>query len=376
MKPAVPQVCRVARSVPGCACRESEGRASELPQRERVPVNFADIAVVVQGPVVGTARDPDSQHTRRCIEAVRARLPGAEVILSTWKGSEVGDLAADVIIGSDDPNVATPGLSPRRNINRQIVSTRNGLLRATRPYAPKLRSDIVLEGRDWFSHFRRYEHRRDGWKVKRERVLASTVFSRNPKLRLKPQLVFHPSDFIYFGLTQDVLNLFDIPLFDGSAGTGYTPEQYIWLSCVRKHAPVQLDGVFDRRPTAIALSELTIANNLVLLAPREWRYTWMKRPNGRPYLGNVYTPLEWQWLYRRYCAPSHRPRRDIDHLMFRTLGGASSPGAARLFAERDKSARSGRHVSAPGWRRQTYQGPFSFQSWIGRDAACTSAAAR
>ena len=95
-----------------------------------------DISVVVQGPI-----HTQDNLTKRVLESVRTHLPDAELILSTWKGSQIDGLDCDVLLLNDDP-----GAINGYNVNRQIVSTRNGLQKATRTYAVKLRTDMQLTG--------------------------------------------------------------------------------------------------------------------------------------------------------------------------------------------------------------------------------------
>ena len=45
-------------------------------------INSKDISVVVQGAI-------DKENTPKCLESIRKYLPDAEIILSTWEGSEV-----------------------------------------------------------------------------------------------------------------------------------------------------------------------------------------------------------------------------------------------------------------------------------------------
>lgn len=54
-----------------------------------------EISIVIQGKV-------DIEKTLKCIESVREYLPGAEIILSTWKGENVKGLDYDQVIFSDD----------------------------------------------------------------------------------------------------------------------------------------------------------------------------------------------------------------------------------------------------------------------------------
>ena len=45
-------------------------------------IDTNDISVVVQGAI-------DQINTPKCLRSIRKRLPGAEIILSTWEGSPI-----------------------------------------------------------------------------------------------------------------------------------------------------------------------------------------------------------------------------------------------------------------------------------------------
>ena len=59
-------------------------------------MNFNDISVVVQGAI-------DKKLTPICLKSIRKYLPGAEIILSTWEGSDVENLDFDTIVLNHDP---------------------------------------------------------------------------------------------------------------------------------------------------------------------------------------------------------------------------------------------------------------------------------
>jgi hypothetical protein len=291
------------------------------------PITPEEISVVVQGAVVGKPDDPEErQLTRLCLESIRRHLPGAEVILSTWARSDVRGLSYDTLLENEDPGavcIHTPlpeGVTILNNVNRQIVSTRAGLMAASRPYALKIRTDFALTGTGFQDYFGLYPERADAWRLVQERVLACTVFSRNP--RRKFPFLFHPSDFVYFGRREDVLGIWNIPLapepetsrwfetrprpkqeyFPGLI-TRYVPEQWIWLSFLRKHGDVPLEHLWEISPEMLALSELTIANNLVLLEPWQWQIHTNK-PRLQPIDGaTIYSHGDWLRLYKHYCAP-------------------------------------------------------------------------
>lgn len=289
----------------------------------------SDISVVVQGPIVGGPDDQYQQRlTYRCLESVRQHLPGAEVVLSTWRDSDVSGLTYDVLVESDDPGAwnwcrewEEAKIDKKlNNGNRQIVCTRAGLRAATRPYAMKLRSDMTLEGTGFLKFFRKYNVRNAEWKILRDRVVASTVYAGNPRRSLRP---FHPSDWFFFGWREDVLNIWDIPLapepetsrwYDTHPMPSndrnfdkvhrYDVEQHMWVSFLRKHGRVAFRHKTDMSNDAINLSELTIANNLVLVEPEQLQIKFWKYSLSRLQGSLLYTHGEWRCLYRKYCDSS------------------------------------------------------------------------
>lgn len=58
-----------------------------------------DISVIVQGAI-------NKNETIKCLQSIRHYLPGAEIILSTWEGSNITDLDYDNLILSKDPGAS------------------------------------------------------------------------------------------------------------------------------------------------------------------------------------------------------------------------------------------------------------------------------
>ncbi|GJG88438.1 hypothetical protein tb265_36190 [Gemmatimonadetes bacterium T265] len=263
------------------------------------------------------------------LESVRRHLPGAELVLSTWRGADVTGLPFDVLVESDDPgglrcdgwpDTRSPAPLPY-NANRQIVSSRNGLRAASRPYAMKLRSDMMLTGTGFLDYVGRYPARSPEWRVLRERVIVPNWWSQNPRGRSRKP--FHPSDWFHFGRREDVLDVWDVPLADERMSLWYatrphppeyrdthvsyryTVEQYTWLAFLRKYGDVALEHAFDARAEMLSLSELTLANNLVVVDVAALGLRFLKYRNARAYWGSLYTHGEWQELYRLYCDPGY-----------------------------------------------------------------------
>ena len=152
-----------------------------------------DITVVVQGPI-------DRQKTERCLKSVREALPGAKIILSTWEGSDIEGLDFDEVILSADPggfpaqNIKNPVIC---NVNRQIVSTRNGINAVDTPYAAKLRTDFCIEHSGFLDWFFRYSEKDNV----EHRVIVSDKFTRNPRIvTRKIRRAFHPSDIFFLDI--------------------------------------------------------------------------------------------------------------------------------------------------------------------------------
>jgi hypothetical protein len=152
------------------------------------------------------------------------------------------------------------------------------------------------------------------------------MFCRNP--RTPYCYPYHPSDWVFFGCREDLLDLWDIPLQPEPetsrwyelhpsprrrASTNlarFTPEQYVWVSFLRKHGRLQFEHCHDFGENALELTELTFANNLVLLEPWQYQIRFLKYPiRLHDWLGR-YTHGDWLAMYRRYCDPSFRIPRD------------------------------------------------------------------
>lgn len=343
-------------------------------------VDPRSISVVVQGPVVGAPDAPyEQRHTLRCLDSVRRHLPGAEVILSTWPDADLTGLPFDRVVVSEDPGSAPytdatiqpPVLWPG---NRVVVSSAAGLRAATRPYAIKTRSDLIFADARCLRLVGRYPRRVPEWRVTRERVLSPAFFAVNP--RLQRQYPFHPSDWWTFGLREDLLDMWDVPLagpevpewfvdhpkpandVEHRTLCRYYAEQWAWLSFLRKHeaefGPVPFEHRADVNPEAMRISELSIANNLQihelhelgLLAPK-------KSPDLRIWVwGEIYTRGDWERLYRQYCDPAFRPGPDLARLEYRAYQLLTEPGQLRGFTrlQRTWARVSPRTFEAASWR--------------------------
>lgn len=278
-------------------------------------IQSKDISVIIQGAVC--------KHTKQALLSVRKFLPKAEIILSTWEGNDIDGLDYDVLLLNQDPGAEIFTKSgTKHNINRQTLSTQNGLKKATREYSLKLRSDSVLLGKKFLNYFGKYQKRNEHCKILKERVLVLNWHTRIPKL---PQpLLFHPSDMIMFGLTEDLINIWDIPLAQEPAFSSYfknnpaknpelqikkcytqfPAEMYIWITFLRKNnIEINMQDWTDcYDDELVKLSELSIANNLCVIDYKsQFDIVCKKYPYPHSPLVAVYHFYDWVNNYEKFC---------------------------------------------------------------------------
>lgn len=242
-------------------------------------MNPEDVSVVVQGPL--------GPYSSEVLSAVRQFLPGAELILSTWQGAEIGQLDVDELVLSEDPGSVPywPGTHRLFNTVRLQRSTRNGVLASSRPWVLKLRTDTPMTSSAVLSWEDRYPARSPELRVFGERVLTSVIATRPS--RHMPGYLFHPSDCVHFGRAADLVQLWDGPESDergnaaywlpGGAGRGENPgsrgpalwnEQLVWLGALRRAGhEISYPYYGFTAPGLDEVSDLSIVNNFVVLEP-------------------------------------------------------------------------------------------------------------
>lgn len=271
-------------------------------------INPRDISLVVQGPIT-------DKTTQRCLKSARKHFPGSTIILSTWKGSSLAGLDYDVLVENEDPGSNMMG-AYNSNCFRQITSTLGGLRVVKTKYVFKIRTDLELKNTNVLKYFTRFNQVNfdPDYKILKNRVVTLTTnnIHRNTKWP------FNACDWIFFGLTEDVLNIFDIPMtndsikvkdddgFERDLINPITPEQYIWTRFISKHRPIFLEYVDDASHNNLELTERYFANNCIMLSARRAGIYWLKNPGMMyaqpPALSNsgLYTFTEYKRLLNKY----------------------------------------------------------------------------
>lgn len=292
-----------------------------------------NISIVMQGPLLHEGKI-DWNVIRNIHETIML-APKAELIVSTWECdhhikqdilAEFSDVPV-VWIWNKDPG----GLSHKvmnqvytTNINRMIVSSRQGLEMATRELVIKMRTDCFLTGQNFadvayhfFSGVSWYA-REKPYSVFSERVINCNLFARD--VRSYIPYPFHPGDIFMMGRRGDVLSFFSAPLMTTesfgvfskgllSSVLRLVPEQYLWLHRLQQSHRINYIGVPSHSKEDCVESERFYLSNFIPLTPDELGMYWPKYDEKYHHKGqfSLYDHEDWLNLFRQYI--SHTPRK-------------------------------------------------------------------
>lgn len=261
-----------------------------------------NISVIMQGAC--------SDITPSCLKSLRTVFPRAEIIVSTWQNSVVDSVYADQIIFSEDPGTvyADQVSKTLNNVNRQLISTKAGLAAATRPFTLKTRSDILFQNADFLAYFGKYDQYKSSYF--QNRLLICNYYTRNPQVS---HICFHPSDWILFGRTEDVVQYYkSIPCMTQEEGAWfeerpklctiftnylcrYTPEQHIFLNFIRHHYPVRCDCYYDYSRELAGETERALVDCFVVLDYQKHLAISFPKYDPNRFLEKYTLISHWQW---------------------------------------------------------------------------------
>lgn len=284
-------------------------------------INSKDISVIVQGGI-------NQKETPKCLESLRKYLPNAEIILSTWEGSDVSKLDYDILILNKDPGaVRVTTITDKviyNNMNRQLLSTKEGLKKASRKYSFKLRSDLILTSDKFLEYFDKFQTRCTEYKLFKRKIVTSAIYSRYKKN--KYHMPFHVSDWWYLGLTEDLqlyfnkTELVDEPDFTyyfenrnqpspfGKVKHKFSPEQYFAYECFsRNFDDIKMQDAADYDEELLKKSEICFANNFIILEfaqsgiyTNKYKLSKNELMLGDHYL-DLYNFYRYEKSYQKYC---------------------------------------------------------------------------
>ena len=337
----------------------------------KLPIDPADITFVVQGAV-------DKKWTPQCLDSIRQFFPASHVILSTWAGADVSDIKylCDNIILNDDPG-AIPHSNFKQfpttfNLDRQIVSTRNGLKAVKTKYAIKIRSDSILTGTGFLNYYNALSKYDKKYKLFSNRIVSFAGYRPKSVKNGKTSWLFCMHDYAYFGLTSDLLKLWDIPLMNDiekdywhivhhdkwptprdkyewyinrwlnewKPRYQYHAEQYILVKAFAKLKGVKipLENMFDFRRENDELFKRILANNFVPLYPSRFGVSLPKNADeyNTYYTSDLdYTYPEFLEIYNKYAnGDADIPATDTERENWTTKHIEQKPAHKKSFLYR------------------------------------------
>ncbi|WP_152226248.1 WavE lipopolysaccharide synthesis family protein [Pseudomonas sp. SCB32] len=172
-----------------------------------------DISVVIQGPTF----NGQVNIAQEAIGSVLKYLPEAEVILSTHDDEPRIDCDEVIVVRAKSSRHFTDVNGNRNNVNKLISSVMCGLERVSREYCIKLRTDHLLTSDAIVERIRTLASNDTPAALFTRRIAVSNLFLRNP---CKIPYLFHLTDTLQFGRTEDLRKLWDI---------GPLPDDFIFL---------------------------------------------------------------------------------------------------------------------------------------------------
>lgn len=260
------------------------------------------------------------------IKTVRQSFSDAELIISTWNVSNdircemdtLSERYSLLILYNEDPGaISSIDGVVSSNVNRMILSTKNGVEVSNGEFVIKIRTDSNLYNdniRCILSHLmgsRINKKRNNNYKIFENYVINCNLFARDVRGYL-PYL-FHPGDICLAGTKKDLLLLFDIPLADRHIFMNvyracflsfmkYVPEQYIWIKCIEnKIDEIIYAGNQSYNNSVVNDSEHYYINNFLALSPQQMGFSWPKHESVYNNKGqySVYSLNDWKKLYNK-----------------------------------------------------------------------------
>ncbi len=222
-----------------------------------------DLTIVFQGKTFKNKFFSTEDSIRKLLRS----YPKLKIILSIWKGDHVSEYVKEncKIVFNNDPGKVEDwtNLKPN-NVNRQIVSSFNGISNAETKYVLKLRTDCTVNLSKIIKLFSVFNDVND------DKVLISNLTTKNPNYA--SNIYYHFCDWIYFGKKDQVVKFFDIPLYDKLDYKNFkflvAPEQHITFNWLKNIGVISsfndINRIFNKKNQDEILSDF-----LILSTPNE-----------------------------------------------------------------------------------------------------------
>jgi len=331
-----------------------------------VNINDNNLTILVRGKI--------EDRTKFVLKSIRETFPSSTIILSTWKDENVQDLDFDILVENEDPGAevfnapknaqkdnngnAIFKLNGKKyinkpkpnNVNRIIKTIQNGLEKVNTKYVLSIRTDIILQNKNFLKYWDKFPKYNGKYRIFKHRIINNSSFAQFAHVMKEgiQLLPFHMSDWIHFGLTEDVKLLYscsfqDIeesaqywykykrkqyePFLD--TGWKYPPETYVLYSLVKRKFPnVEFKDSDDYNKKNMAISNMVMADNFIYIDQQDFKFDISKYPKLYKWTNEIYngfiTHREWQNLYKIYCDNSYK-FCDIDFIRIKYFGKLLNP---------------------------------------------------
>ena len=270
----------------------------------------SEISFVLQGPV----ETENLKAIQDKVASLRKLAPGCEIIISTWMADyDITCLGADEVVLSEDPGelagIRADG-QLANNVNRQIVSSARGLAAAQRRYAVKMRIDATIDDSRFVEIFEQFSEGS-------AKILVANFFSLDP--RMFEQVPFHLSDWLQFGLTDELRTYWSAPLMSAedsvfylthehASHSTYLDRKFVCRFAVEQHIAIHFAGrlgyqiprFHNDNTAAVLQSHDRFMVDRVIVADCEQigfnlsKYSWTGRSAFQRL--NCLSHLDWLWL--------------------------------------------------------------------------------
>jgi hypothetical protein len=291
-----------------------------------------DVTFVIQGSISDNAT---LHSTNKLIRSLKRFYPGSDLIVSTFQSLKLEKVECNNFVISNDPgsqksNILTGAMN---NVNRQITASREGLIQVNTKYSVKLRNDLIFKN----NHLLKVLNARppkaiSSYSLTKEYVIICNFTTVNPSKFLK--LPHHPCDWLYAGLTSDILSIWDIKHFSDEDAHYYEkpefhkvsihqrgdinrfrPEAFIWKSFLEKSVKLDFEDSYDLSSDNIRITNQYFANNLVILTPRILGFKSQKHKQKLKSKSKMYSLRDYKNLIDHYGITMNYPKFDLDSII-------------------------------------------------------------
>ena len=246
-------------------------------------LNFNELTFLFQGPY---ENDVQIDVFKKNLKTINQFIYGCKTIVSTWENTKLKQDDNFILLKNLDPGETYLDVHSKYscNLQRQIVSTINGLRIVNTKYTVKLRSDLIIINDSIVKYLTNLEEQANNHSsLLTRRCIVSSFTTIDPSMHVK--LLHHPCDWIYAGRTQDLLKIWNasdfgsiqkqpeityLPNHSDQQFFLLRPESYIWGNFISKFSDINFHyrNLLSSKE-AIKISNSYLISNLEILSNRK-----------------------------------------------------------------------------------------------------------